>query len=323
MEPVFKPLDWQREDILDTLNSLVQQHLPKLVVKTVLPLSIPLFLTALPESELEFNKLTTHCLENPVQFQDFSIDNCGIKCKFLFITNTAPHEIPVFKFQDTDAQTLKLEPMVKHLHNLVFIYSIPKTNISFHVQEPAYTFRWNSSYEMYVGNKGINYTEFINGLLPSETAPTSPQPGTSTSVLDQIAAEFTELQQQEVDDINIFKSPRLNIYETPPGIHSIRPRRPPVSYAQSRLAAMNIAAMKSSMEPLQVVFSTDHVYNMLQKDIRWENKDLAKLVMAVNGIISVQGPSDKSTQKSNTVGNTVHVEKSAVTEDVSDETEDS
>ena len=140
---------------------------------------------------------------------------------------------------------------------------------------------------MYVGNKGINYTEFINGLPPSETTPTSPQPGTSTSILDHVAAQFAELPPQEVDDISLFKSPRLNIYETPPGIHSIRQRRPAVSYAQSRLAAMNIASMKSSMEPLQVSLSTYHVYGMLQKDIKWQNKDLAKLVMAVNGIISV------------------------------------
>ena len=45
--------------------------------------------------------------------------------------------------------------------------------------------------------------------------------------------------------------------------------------------------------------------------------------MAVNGIISVQSPGDKPTQKSNTVANTVHVEKSTLTENESDETEES
>ena len=65
--------------------------------------------------------------------------------------------------------------------------------------------------------------------------------------------------------------------------------------------------MKTSMEPLKVSLSTDHLYSMLQKDTKWQNKDLAKLI------------SDKSTQK----GDTVNVEQAAVVEDLSDEMEDS
>ena len=91
MEPVFKMLDWQREDIIDTLTSLVQQHLPTLVLKPVLPTSIPLFITGLPASEEFFNKLTAHCLANTVQFQDFSITNNELNCKFHFMTNSTIH----------------------------------------------------------------------------------------------------------------------------------------------------------------------------------------------------------------------------------------
>ena len=151
MEPVFKMLDWKREDILDTLTSLVQQHLPTLVLKPVLPLSIPLFMAHLPTSEEYFNKLTAHCLDNSVQFQDFSITKNELNCKFLFMTNPTAHDVQVFKFPDDPSSNQDL--IIKHLQNLVLVYSSPKTNLSFHVTEPAYTFRWNSSYEQFVGQK--------------------------------------------------------------------------------------------------------------------------------------------------------------------------
>ena len=151
MEPVFKMLDWQREDIIDTLTSLVQQHLPTLVLKPVLPTSIPLFITGLPASEEFFNKLTAHCLANTVQFTDFSITNNELNCKFLFMTNPTVQDVQVFEFPDDPSSNQDLK--IKHLQNLVFVYSIPKTNLSFHVTEPAYTVRWNSSYEQFVGQK--------------------------------------------------------------------------------------------------------------------------------------------------------------------------
>ena len=62
--------------------------------------------------------------------------------------------------------------------------------------------------------------------------------------------------------------------------------------------------------------STDYVYNILQQDRTWTNKDLAKLIMAVNGIIELKGPSDKSKQKGDAV------EQTANTEDLSDEVEE-
>ena len=302
MEPVFKMLDWQREDIIDTLTSLVQQHLPTVVLKAVLPPSIPLFMTRLPSSEEYFNKLTAHCLDNTVQFQDFSITNNELNCKFLFMTNSTVQDIQVFKFPEDPTSNQDL--IVKHLQNLVFVYSIPQTNLSFHVTEPAaYTFRWNSSYEQFVGHKVFSYTEFLNSLPPSSSSPPSPQPGPSvtTSILEHVSDQFANLPpySQEASDMSIFKSPRLNIHETP-SIHSIRPKRP-FTDGQSRLCALNIASMKASLEPLNMSLSSDYIYNMLQQDKKWTNKDLAKLIMAINGIIGLQGPSDKTAAKGDSV----------------------
>ena len=67
MEPVFKMLDWQRQDVLDTLTSLVEQQIPALILNPVLPKSIPLFEAELPSSEDFFKKLIDHCLAKQVQ----------------------------------------------------------------------------------------------------------------------------------------------------------------------------------------------------------------------------------------------------------------
>ena len=52
--------------------------------------------------------------------------------------------------------------------------------------------------------------------------------------------------------------------------------------------------------------STDYVYNMLQQDKTWTNKDLAKLIMAINGIIELKGPSYKTRAKGDAVEQTTN-----------------
>ena len=102
MEPVFKMLDWQREDIIDTLTSLFQQQIPTLVLKPVLPTSIALFTTGLPTSEDFFHKLTDYCLTKTVQFKDFSITANKLKCTFNFLTNPTIQDVQVFEFPDAE-----------------------------------------------------------------------------------------------------------------------------------------------------------------------------------------------------------------------------
>ena len=130
MELVFKMLDWQRQDVLDTLTSLVEQQIPALL-KPVLPKSIPLFETGLPGSEDLFNKLTDYCLAKPVQFKDFSITANELNCKFNYMTNETNQDVQVFEFPD--AELFDQDLISKHLQSLVFVYSISQTNLSFHI----------------------------------------------------------------------------------------------------------------------------------------------------------------------------------------------
>ena len=75
--------------------------------------------------------------------------------------------------------------------------------------------------------------------------------------------------------------------ETP----TIRPTRIFTSDNRSRLGASNIARMKLALEPLNIQLECDFVYNMMQSNKAWKIKDIAKLIMAVNGIIQIKEPS--------------------------------
>ena len=150
-----------------------------------------------------------------------------------------------------------------------------------------------------MGHKGCSYTEFLDSLPPS--SPASPQGSSvSHSVLEQVTDQFASLPaySQAANTItSIFKSPRLNVQQTP-SIRSIRPQRIFNNDNQSRLSASNVASMKLSLEPLKMSLSTDYVFNMLQQDKAWKIKDVAKLIMAVNGFIEVKEPSEKTGGKS-------------------------
>ena len=53
---------------------------------------------------------------------------------------------------------------------------------------------------------------------------------------------------------------------------------------------------------------TDYVFNMLQQDKAWKIKDVTKLIMAINGIIEVKGPSEKTGAKSDTIESTTNTD---------------
>ena len=64
---------------------------------------------------------------------------------------------------------------------------------------------------------------------------------------------------------------------------------------KSRLATSNISILKSAVESANVSFDSDFVISKLKSKTTWNNRDLALLVLATNGIIQVKEPTGTDT----------------------------
>ena len=98
MEPIFKLLNWQRQDLIDTVQTLIQ---PQITVHldSMIPESIHIFKTAIPTSKSSFDQLVTHCLSTPVEFNKFKISANSITCNFNFLSQD--QTLPFLTFKQT------------------------------------------------------------------------------------------------------------------------------------------------------------------------------------------------------------------------------
>ena len=171
MEPIFKLLNWQRQDLIDTVQTLIQ---PQITVHldSMIPESIHIIKTAIPTSKSSFDQLITHCLSTPVEFNKFKISSDSITCNFNFLSQD--QTFPFLTFKQTE--TFDQDFLQKKLLSLTFQYDIPNTHLSFHIPESRYIFVWNASYNTFVGDLGCSYAKFLaNFKLPANESEAPPE----------------------------------------------------------------------------------------------------------------------------------------------------
>ena len=293
MEPIFKPLKWQLQDLLDTVETIIKPQIP-VHLGSDIPESIHIFKSAIPPSKDSFDQLVNLCLTTPVEFNKFKVSTNSISCNFSFLSQDQNLQILTFKkIKSSDQDSLQ-----KKLLSLKFQYDIPNTHLSFIIPASRYLFVWNASYNTFVGDLGCSYSKFLENFQPpateSETAP-------GTSGIERIIEDFQNLPP---DSPSLSKSPppfpNLVLGDTPSRpsheasrttlMHALAENR-----SKSRLATANIATLKGAVESVNVSFDSDFVISKLKSKTNWKNNELALLMLAISGIIQVKEPTGVET----------------------------
>ena len=150
IEPIYRIMTYQKQDILDTLESTLSPYL-SIALDSQLPLSIPMFRIPLPTSDESFQALVTKCTSVSGEFTSFTIQsNFTISCCFRF--NAIYSTFVVVKYDIM--QQIDLTILQKRLSALKFSYTIPYSHLSFAIPNTAYKFVYNSSYSHYITDDG-------------------------------------------------------------------------------------------------------------------------------------------------------------------------
>ena len=158
MEPVYRVLNWHKQDVLDTVEGLLKPYI-QIHLDSQLPLTIQLFRLPMPTSKTAFEALVTKCLSIPVEFNSFKIlPNNTISCKFSFFSQQ--QTLTLVYFQQLKPYDLVL--LQKKLISLKFSYTIPNTHLSFDVLNTKFRFIFNASYNAYVADRGWSYSTFLS-----------------------------------------------------------------------------------------------------------------------------------------------------------------
>ena len=129
MEPVYRVLQWHKQDVLDTVEGLLKPYI-QIQLDSQLPLHIQLFRLPLPPSKIAFEALVQKCLSIPVEFHSFKLlPNDTISCKFSFYSQE--QTLTFICFQQLEPYDLVL--VQKKLISLKFSYTIPNTHLSFDI----------------------------------------------------------------------------------------------------------------------------------------------------------------------------------------------
>ena len=263
MEPIYRVLTWHKQDVMATVEGLVQINLD-----SKLPLTIRLFRLHLPTDKVEFETLIAKCLSIPVEFNSFKLlPDLTISCQFSFFFQT--QNFTLVSFQQLKPYDIVL--LQKKLTPLKFNYTIPQTHLSFDVLNTRYNFIFNASYNQYVTDHGgQSYSKFLSNWPPlnvgasgSVPALIVQQPSQAISlatrsllghtILDshpQTTTEFiphqaiqppflpTTPQNQRTDNLTTPSRPISNTVNRADLIAALR----------SRLAITNIELLKSAIE---------------------------------------------------------------------------
>ena len=240
--------------------------------------------------------------------------NDTISCKFSFYSQE--QTLTFICFQQLEPYDLVL--VQKKLISLKFSYTIPNTHLSFDVINTKIRFVFNASYNAFVADRGWSYSTFLSNYkgpplsaAASGSGPPSllPDPSQSTT-LEQVL--LGNLQPPPTEFI---PSPQTQLH-TPPNQHlelTTTPSRPlqettrpnlittlaenrliATVNLKSRLSTENIAILKTAIESFEetasVSLESDLVLNRLEKKTNWVNKDIALLILAINGVIPVIKP---------------------------------
>ena len=181
MEAIFQLMEYQKRDILDSIESTLTPYL-SLALDSKLPNSITMFHTPLPPNNSAFQELVKKCHSVSTEFNLFTLNSdFNITYKFNFFQQYKTLQVIGFK----QIGIIDLPVLQKKLSNLIFFYTIPHSHLSFAVQNTSYKFIYNSSYNEFVAHDATNYEQFISTYsvipVPQLTNPQIPQPSGSTT----------------------------------------------------------------------------------------------------------------------------------------------
>ena len=146
MEAIFQLMQYQKQDIIDTLESTLAPHV-NLALDSLLPSTISMFHTPLPATNDKFKELIQKCNTISCEFNLFTLTSDSvITCKFNFFQQYTTLRVIGFEL----VKKIDLQVMQKRLSNLQFFYTIPFSHLSFAVQNTSCKFVFNASYNEFV-----------------------------------------------------------------------------------------------------------------------------------------------------------------------------
>ena len=111
MEAIYRIMSYQKQDILDTIESTLAPHI-KIALDSRLPQSISMFKTPLPPNNEKFKDLVTKCTTISCEFNLFIIQSDStISCQFNFYQQYTTLVVVAFELM----QKVDLKIMQKHL----------------------------------------------------------------------------------------------------------------------------------------------------------------------------------------------------------------
>ena len=120
MEAIFQLMEYQKRDILDSIESTLAPYV-SLALDSKLPNSITMFHTPLPPNNSAFQELVKKCHSVSTEFNLFTLNSdFNITCKFIFFQQYQTLQVINFK----QIGLIGLPILQKKLTNLHF-YSMP------------------------------------------------------------------------------------------------------------------------------------------------------------------------------------------------------